>query len=452
MDSIEADYSSLPNGLRSPRPIRICIVTTIGKSIQILYEGRLEYFTAHGFDVTAACASSDLDDAIRARGVRFRAFPLTRAVTPFGDLRALWQMYRFFRREKFDLIEVATPKAALIGSIAARLARSRCVIHVAHGLAYEGKRGLLGFILRMSVKVPCKLAHVTFAVSPSVRDEIIARGLGRAGGIRVIGAGSANGINISKFSPERRAEGRAIREAHRIPSDAVVIGFIGRIVRDKGVEELADAFRGLRKQLCCDQASEGVAQTLSPSKGEGSVVHDPSPSKGEGGGEGQELRTSCPDPRPDVVLLLVGDYEHRDKPSHACIDFFASDPSVRAVGWQNNVLPLLAAMDVFVLPTYREGLPGVILEAAAMGLSTVTTNATGARDAMVDGVTGLRVPIGDAIALHNAIARLVRDSALRESMGRAGRDWVCEHFEQSKVWEQWAHEYQQLVSRAGPRN
>ncbi|MBI1827650.1 MAG: glycosyltransferase family 4 protein [Planctomycetes bacterium] len=396
----DASISSERNDSRGSRAIRICIITTIGKSIQILYEGRLEYFVAHGFDVTAACASSELDDAIRARGARFQAFPLTRAVMPFGDLRALVQMVRFFRREKFEVVEVATPKAALVGSIAAWFAMCPCVVHIAHGLAYEGKRGLLNFILRMSVRVPCRLAHITFAVSESVRREIIGNGLGRAEGIRVIGAGSANGINISRFSPEQRAEGRAIRDTHRIPPDAVVIGFIGRLVRDKGVEELAEAFRGLRREF------------------------------------------------PQAILLLVGDYEHRDKPSQACVDFFATDSGVRAVGWQNTVIPFLAAMDIFVLPTYREGLPGVLLEAAAMGLPTITTNATGARDAMVDGVTGLRVPIGDASALREAISRLVRDSMLRESMGRTGREWVCANFEQSKVWNQWTEEYRKLARGA----
>src|SRR5688572_5677913 len=126
----------------SLRTIRLCILATIGKSIQILYAGRLEHLTANGFDITVACASSEENDAIVKRGVRLRTFPFTRAITPWQDLRALLQLYRFFREECFDLVEVSTPKAALIGSVAAWLARCPCQIHILHGMPYEGKRGL----------------------------------------------------------------------------------------------------------------------------------------------------------------------------------------------------------------------------------------------------------------------------------------------------------------------
>jgi len=148
---------------------------------------------------------------------------------------------------------------------------------------------------------------------------------------------------------------------------------------------------------------------------------------------------------PQAVLLIVGDYEDRDRPSDEAIAFISNHPGVRDVGWQNDVVPFMAAMNVFVLPTYREGFPTVLLEAAAMGIPAITTNATGARDAVVDGKTGLRVPLGDVVALRNALARLVRDSSLREAMGRAGREWVCEHFDQKEVWRRYVEEYRGTV-------
>ena len=131
-----------------PPIIRLCVIATIGKSVQVLYAGRLEHLAAHGFEITVGCASSEDDDAIVARGVRLKTFAFTRAITPWQDLRALVQLYRFFREERFDLVEVSTPKGALIGSVAAWLARCPYQIHILHGMPYEGKRGLLATVLQ----------------------------------------------------------------------------------------------------------------------------------------------------------------------------------------------------------------------------------------------------------------------------------------------------------------
>ena len=191
---------------------------------------------------------------------------------------------------------------------------------------------------------------------------------------------------------------RGVRAAHGISPDAVVIGFVGRLTRDKGVDELAVAFRALHEQV-----------------------------RG-------------------TVLLAVGEYEARDRPSPETLRLLATHPGVRHVGWQSEVLPYMAAMDILVLPTHREGLGNVLLEAAAIGLPTVTTNATGARDAIVAGSTGLQVPVGDANALTEALSALVRNPSLRDEMGRAGRKWVCEHFDQNDVWRRQAEEYRALAS------
>jgi len=229
-------------------------MATIGKSIQILYAGRLEHFLANGFEITVVCAPSELDEAIRARGVRLVTFPLTRAITPWTDIGALVQIYRFLRDEKFDLIEVSTPKAALLGSIAAWLSRCGQVVHMLRGLAYEGKTGVLGFTLRAATWVPCRLADITLAVSNSVRDQIIADGLAEPERTRVLGAGTGNGVDLLRFAPEKRAAGSAMREKYHIAPNAVVFGFVGRKTRDKGLEELAKAFKMCMKNFhrrCC---------------------------------------------------------------------------------------------------------------------------------------------------------------------------------------------------------
>jgi glycosyltransferase involved in cell wall biosynthesis len=382
-----------------PQKVRLCVLATIGKSIQVLYAGRLEYLSASGFDVTVGCASSEDDEAIRARGVRLKTFPFTRAITPWHDARAFVQLYRFLRRERFDIVEVSTPKAALIGAMAARAARCRCVVQILHGLPYEGQRWPLRAILQATTAIPCRLADVTVAVAPSVVTKICADGLGSRERVRVFGTGSANGVNVTRFSPETLGLGVETRAAHGISPDTVVIGFVGRLTRDKGIDELARAFQALHEQV-----------------------------RG-------------------TVLLVVGEYEDRDRPSPETLRLFSTHPHVRHVGWRADVLPYLAAMDIVVLPTHREGLGNVLLEAAAMGLPTVTTDATGARDAIVAGRTGLQVPIGDAHALAEALLTLVRNPSLRGEMGRAGRKWVCDSFDQEQVWRRQATEYRALVQR-----
>ncbi len=395
--SAEASSSKPASQFQPPRKVRLCVMATIGKSIQILYSGRLEYYLANGFEITVVCAPSELDEAIRARGVHLKTFPLTRAITPWTDLRALVQLYHFLRGERFDLVEVSTPKAALLGSIAAWLARSGRVVHLLHGLAYEGKTGVQGAMLRAATWVPCRLADFTLAVSNSVRDQVSKDGLGEPERIRVLGPGTVNGIDFVRFAPEKRAAGSATREKYRIAPDAMVFGFAGRMTRDKGLEELTKAFKVVSEEF------------------------------------------------PHAVLLIVGDYEERDRPSDETILFVSKHSSVRHVGWQTDVVPFMAAMNIFVLPTYREGFATVLIEAAAMGIPAVTTNATGARDAVIDGITGLQVPIGDVAALRDALARLARDPSLREAMGRAGREWVCKNFRQKDVWQRQVEEYRALV-------
>lgn len=381
-----------------PQSLRLCVMATIGKSIQVLYRGRLEYFRSQDFEITVVCAPSELDEAIRARGVQLFTAPLTRAITPLTDFRALWRLFRFLRRERFDIVEVSTPKAALLGSIAARLAGVQTVVHLLQGLAYEGKKGMEGWLIRTSTKIPCRLAHQTLSVSPSVRHEILAAGFCDPQRIHVLGFGTVNGIELDRFKSHGSPAGAAIRAKHNIPDSATVIGFVGRMVRDKGIEELISAFDAVHRK------------------------------------------------HPDAVLLIVGDYEARDCPSTETMEMISKHPAIRHVGWQDDVPPFLAAMDIFVLPTYREGLPTVLLEAAAAGLPTVTTNVTGARDAIVDGVTGLRIPAREVDALCDALARLIGDVDLRKQLGQAGRDWVTRHFEQHEVWQRQVSFYRQLLS------
>jgi glycosyltransferase involved in cell wall biosynthesis len=368
-------------------------------SIQTLYRGRLEYLQRHGFEVTVVCAPGEHDAEIRARGVRLYTVPLSRVVSPWRDLQALWSLVRFLWREPFELVEVSTGKAAFVGALAARLAGVPCLIHVIRGLLVDSISARAWPFAWLMQAVPCRLAHYNFCVSESLRAAAHRAHVCNRQRSRVLGHGSYKGVDPQRFSPEQRRLGAAVRAEHDIPADAVVFGFIGRLTRDKGLAELATAFRAAARV------------------------------------------------NPALILLLVGGYEQRDRPPADVVASLATHPQVRNAGWQNDILPYLAAMDALLLPSYREGFPNTPLEAAALGLPVITTDATGCREAVRDGVTGIRVPVRDAEHLQAAMERLASDAELRRRMGEAGRQWVSECFDQERIFALYADEYRRLVRR-----
>lgn len=398
METTDLSDETVGNQQRTHK-IRLCVVATVDISIQNLFRGRLEYLIGRGFEITVVCAPTPMAAEIEARGLRLHTAPLTRAVTPLRDVAALWNLWRFFRRERFDIVELSTPKAALLGSIAARLAAVPCIVHILHGLAYQTQSGLMLRVLKTATALPVRLADHTICVSRSVREQARRDGIRGRDDLVILNQGSANGIDLDRFAHGDAAQRARVRAEHGIPLDARVLGFVGRMVGDKGLGELITAWKALR------------------------------------------------DAHEECYLLLVGDYERRDRPPQPIVDSIASDPRIKHVGWLKDVAASYAAMDLFILPSYREGLATVLLEAAACGLPIVTTDAVGCRDAVDEGVSGLCVPVGDATRLRAAIENLLADAALRQKMGRAGRQWVEDNFEQSKIWARYDQLYRQWTQR-----
>jgi len=217
-----------------------------------------------------------------------------------------------------------------------------------------------------------------------------------------VGQGSDNGIDLAVFDPARWKEaGADVRRQWQIPADAVVIGSVMRLVGDKGIRELVTAFVQLAESF------------------------------------------------DSIHLLLVGRLEDRNPPLPETLAAMKEHPRILVTGYQLDVLPFYAAMDVFALPTYREGFSAVNLEAAAMMLPVVTTDAVGAKESIVDGETGFCVPVADATSLGEALGRLVGDPALRRRLGAAGRQRVERDFEQSVFWEALYRHRESLLVEAG---
>ena len=379
------------------RRIRMCLIVTVDITIQNLCRGRLEWFTSRGFDITVVCAPTPIGADIEARGVRLHTAPLARSITPLKDLAALWNLYRFLRREQFDLIEVSTPKASLIGAMAARLAGARRVVHLLRGLVYHQQGGLTARLLRWSHQLACRFSHRVISISESMLEQACQDKICTRDKIVVLGRGSSNGVDLQRFSSRFVAAEPDARRRLGMAEDAVVVGFVGRMTGDKGLAELVTAFASLSEK------------------------------------------------RPGLYLLMVGDLEDRDRPAESIVERIGRHPRIRHVGWQSDVRPFMSAMDFLVLPSYREGFGTVLLEAAAMGLPLVTTDAVGGRDVVIDGKTGFCVPVRDSGKLEEAMMRLASDEGLRSRMGEAARHVVEQHYDCAVVWALQEQEFHRLL-------
>lgn len=298
------------------------------------------------------------------------------------------------------LTNFGTPKAGLLGNIAACLTGVPCRVYTLRGLRLETGRGWKRRLLTLTERIACKCAHRVICVSASLRDRVIELGLASADKVIVLGSGSGNGIQAERFalSVANLSRAETIRAKLKLPTHVPVVGFVGRFTRDKGIPDLMLAFAEVRLEI------------------------------------------------PELHLLLVGDFEDGDPVPQQVRDQIEQDPHIVSPGFVPDTSPYYHLMDLLVLPTYREGFPGVPLEAQASGKPVVTTNATGAIDSVQDGVTGLIVPVGDSKALAGAIRRLLQNQQLRESMGRAGQEWVAREFNGERVRAALVEEYQALIA------
>ncbi|HQI25515.1 MAG TPA: glycosyltransferase, partial [Smithella sp.] len=303
----------------------ICILTTVCLSIKSFYRGQIEALQKAGFDVTVVCAKENSFQEELPKGVYYYPVSFSRTISPLSSLKALFQLICLFRKERFDIVQYSTPNASLIGSIAAFMTRIPVRIYILWGLYYQGQKGSLYKIFKIVEKTICRLSHKIIPISREMIDFALSEGLGKKQQYELMLSGSACGVDLEQFDPEKWKESKLpIRNRYQIPENGIVIGTVARLTSDKGINELAQAFNRLSEEI------------------------------------------------PGVYLLLVGSQEEKDLLSDEAERIIRDNPRVRLAGWQDNPLPFYAAMDIFCLPTYREGFGEVNLEAQAMGLPVVS--------------------------------------------------------------------------------
>jgi len=384
------------------RAATVVHVTTVPLSLETHLSGQIGYVRRRGFAVhVISSPGPELEAFATSEHVTVHAIPMARAITPARDLVAVFRLWRTLRRIRPDIVHSHTPKGGLLGMVAATLAAAPARIYHIRGLPFVTATGLRRRLLRWTELASCSLAHRVLAVSHSMREIAVGEGLCRADKLRVILGGSGNGVDSDgRFTPPTRDARRAARDSLGLPADAVVVGFIGRLSREKGVRELTEAWRGLRDR-------EQTAR-----------------------------------------LLVVGWVEGQDAESAQAVKALRSDPRVHFTGPVKDTVPFYAAMDVVALPTYREGFPNVALEAAAMALPIVATSVPGCVDAVQDGVTGLLVPPRDPESLSRALHRYASDPALRAAHGQAARRRTVSQFRREAIWQGIADQYDDLLSRS----
>lgn len=360
--------------------------------------GRLKCLREQGFRVTLVSSPGELlGHTAAVQGVEAVAIPMTREIAPIADFVSLLRLWQLLRRLKPDLTEFSTPKAGLLGTLAALFAGVPLRIYMLRGLKLEASAGYKRRILWLAEWLASACAHVVLCNSASLRAEALAQGVAPAAKLHLLGLGSSNGVDVDRFSPGPDK----MRERLGISRADPVIGFVGRLTRDKGLPELIEAF-------------DTILQA-----------------------------------EPAAHLLLVGWFDaSEDALSDALRYRIASHPRIHCTGFVSDTSPYYRAMDMLVLPTWREGFPNAALEAAASGIPVITTLSTGSRDAVVPEVTGLLIPPGYPEAISESVLKMIRNPVLRRRMGEAGRAWVLEHFVDRRVLGLAAAYYRSLLKPA----
>ena len=360
------------------QPLRHIVIGITHAQTCLNLTGRLRALHEAGFRVTLVSSPGELLDRTAAReGVEAIGLPMRRDIAPLADLVSLARLWWMLLRLKPDVVEFSTPKAGLLGSIAALLAGVPVRIYMLRGLKLETATGLKRRLLLAAERVAAACAQVVLCNSQSVRAEALALGLAPAGKLRMLGDGSSNGVDVERFSP---GVGH-LRTSLGIPEEAPVVGFVGRLTRDKGIPELVEAFDTILKR------------------------------------------------KPEAHLLLVGWFDAAEDALAAGVRArINGHPRIHCTGFVADTAPYYRTMDVMVLPSWREGFPNVVLEAAATGIPVVTTLCTGSRDSVVPEVTGLLIPPGYPEAISEAVLNLLREPARLKKMGQAARAWVCRHY------------------------
>lgn len=361
---------------------KIIRTSTVSTSLNTFCRGTLRRL-ANTYDVVAVSTPDDeLRDMAQREGIRVIGVPMRRPIAPLRDIVSLWRLIRVFRRERPTMVHSITPKAGLLSMIAAWICRVPVRLHTFTGLVFPTATGLKQRILMLTDRITCACATHIVPEGEGVKADLINYNITRKP-LQVLGYGNVRGIDLNHYrrSPEVIAAAQSISR-----SDVFTFVFVGRVVRDKGINELVEAFVRLHQAI------------------------------------------------PATRLILVGRFEDNlDPVSGKTKQAIERCDAIEAVGSQSDVRPWLAAADALVFPSYREGFPNVVIEAGALDLPSIVTDINGSREIIVHGQNGVIVPPRNDQALLQAMTQFVQNPQATQAMAANARKMIASRFEKSFV-------------------
>jgi glycosyltransferase involved in cell wall biosynthesis len=386
--------------VRKKRVFHICSIGTVPKWFLLEHFRNMQ---REGFEVILLC--SDDENArysAQAAGVRFLPVTINQPITLIADFVSLLRLWYKFRRLRPDIVDSHMSKPGLVGTLAAWLARVPIRIYHNHGMALLSARGWKYYLLRLTESIACKCATEVIFVAPSNRDDAIKIGICSKEKALVFGPGTICGVDTDRFNPEVAApRGEELRWKAGIPKESWLVGFVGRIIPHKGVETILEAWRLLPQDI-----------------------------------------------RSRAYLCFFGAFEPHHQRMNALVEQAVSDPELHTkyMGFSDDMPAWYSTMTLLVQPSWHEGWGYNVLEAACCGVPAVGTKISATVDAILDGKTGLLVPVKDPEAMAEAIIKLLKDDRLRQRLGQAARERTLKEFSQDKICPLLIQEYRRLLA------
>jgi glycosyltransferase involved in cell wall biosynthesis len=376
----------------------VMYIVTDPMTVKIYLKPQLQALIDRNWRISVICGGDKalLPAPEELQGVALYHVPMRREIDLIGDSLALLQIVFLLVRLRPTIVNAGTPKAGLLGMVASRLTHIPLRIYQLHGLRLESATGWRRRLFLLTERAACWCSNKVLCVSRSLKDKVIELGVCKSQKVVVLGSGSCIGIHVADYAPtpERLAAASVLKNSLGIPPDAPIVGFVGRLTKDKGIVELLDAFALIRQELG------------------------------------------------NAYLLLIGPFEKGDPIPESTSQKIKEDEYIRHIEWTDDPRLYLHLMDVLVLPTYREGLPGVLLEAAATETPIVTTRATGVIDVVVNESTGLMSPIGDVHSIAQNVLKVLLNHSLARELSRRSLCKVEAEFSRNVVLQQleWFYE------------
>ncbi len=380
--------------MKKPRIIRL---TTVPISLSKLLHGQLQFINNNGFEVLAVSSPGNYLDAVSVdEGVKTKPIVMTRLISPIRDMISIVRFYFLCKKFRPDIVHSHTPKAGLIGMLGAKLAGVPIRLHTVAGLPLMEEIGFKRFILEVIEKIIYSSATMIYPNSKGLYDYIAKKRFVKVEKLKVLANGSSNGIDTDYFKIELISEYQRENLRNNLminPGDFVFV-FVGRLVKDKGINELITVFSKI-----------------------------------------SEARTNA-------KLLLVGKFEDElDGLELITKNEIFNNPNILFAGFQNDVRPYFAISDCLVFPSYREGFPNVVMQAGAMGLPSIVTNINGCNEIIVDYQNGIIIPPKSIINLEKAMLKLLEDNQLKIQLSSNSRHLITSRYDQNYVWNEILKEY-----------